>query len=55
MGNLLIYLRTLGFTAVLAVGLAACDQQAIAQQEEILRPEQAFPYTRSTRMNSSVS
>ncbi|NNC65211.1 MAG: thiol:disulfide interchange protein, partial [Gammaproteobacteria bacterium] len=45
MGNLLIHLRTLGITALIAVGLAACDQQAIAQQEEILRPEQAFPYT----------
>lgn len=45
MRSLSIYLRTLGLSALFAVGLSACDQQAIAQQEDILRPEQAFPYT----------
>ncbi len=45
MRNFSIQLRTLGLTALVAVSVSACDQQAIAQQEEILRPEQAFPYT----------
>ncbi|MDH3418388.1 MAG: protein-disulfide reductase DsbD [Gammaproteobacteria bacterium] len=45
MRNLLIHLRTLGIAALIAASVVACDQQAVAQQEEILRPEQAFPYT----------
>ncbi len=45
MRNTLKQLRTLGLTALVAVSVSACDQQAIAQQEDILRPEQAFPYT----------
>ena len=45
MRNLLIHLRTLGIAALIAASVLACDQQAVAQQEEILRPEQAFPYT----------
>ena len=45
MRNPFIHLRLLGLTALVAASVAACDQQALAQQEEILRPEQAFPYT----------
>lgn len=45
MRNLLIHLRTLAMVPLIAVSVLACDQQAAAQQEEILRPERAFPYT----------
>jgi len=38
-------LRMLGTTALIAASVLACSQQATGQQEEILRPEAAFPYT----------
>ena len=38
-------IRVLGLTALIAASVSACNQQALAQQEDILRPEQAFPYT----------
>lgn len=38
-------IRVLALTTLIAASVSACDQQALAQQEDILRPEQAFPYT----------
>ncbi len=50
MRDWLIHLRVPAVAALIAVALLAFDrQQATAQQDEILRPEQAFPYTLEAR------